>query len=118
MDLKNAILQASDLKVKEIEVPEWHLSIFIRTFSGRVRDAVDKFIASKIDTKTGALTDPTGIRSFVLVHSLCDEKGRLIFSIDDIPDLEEKDAGVLQSLFEQAQELNGMSETVEEGKKN
>ena len=104
---KASILAAHDVRIIPVEVPEWGGSVYVRTFSGRVRDSVDRFIASRLDA-AGRLVDPSGLRIAVVIASACDKDGKLLFSPEDAPALEDKSAEALDRIFLAAKELNGM----------
>ena len=107
------IFSADDHKLEEIEVPEWGGSVFVKTFSGTVRDEIETAIYS------GKKKDTTNFRARVVVASCCDENGTLLFSSDDVPQLGTKSASALQRVFDKAVKLNGMSpEDVDELEKN
>ena len=38
MDIRSQILQAEDLPSEPVEIPEWGVSVFVRSMSGRDRD--------------------------------------------------------------------------------
>ena len=102
------ILNADDLKVENVEVPEWGLTAWIRTLTGAERD---RFEASMlVDAKAGKL-NLRNLRARLVVESLVDKDGNKIFKVSDAEALGAKSAAALQRLFNVAQRLSGFSET-------
>lgn len=114
---KQSIFAAFDIKVEPVEVPEWGGTLYVRTFSGKQRDAIDKFIASACDAQ-GKLRDPSGLRVQVVLASACNSKGELLFVPEDAASLGDKSAAAIERIFNAAQALNGMGDSPEEAKKN
>lgn len=103
---REQILGAADRTIEAVEVPEWGGVVHVRSLNGRARD---KFDASRFRLKgdqVEMIHDNT--RAMLLSLSLCDEAGTLIFSEADIVALGEKNAAVLDRLFDVAQRLSGL----------
>lgn len=101
---KEQILNCDDLKLERVEVPEWGGDVFVRTLSGKERDQIDSFIVeSKKDSSY------PGFRALLCAFSICDENGTSLFTRADLEALEQKNAVVLQRIFDAALRLNGMS---------
>lgn len=101
---RDQILGAVDLKIEAVEVPQWGGTIYVRNLSGKARD---KFEASRYrmkGDKVELIHDNT--RAMLLSMCLCDESGTLLFSAADVEALGEKNAAVLDQLFEVAQRLS------------
>lgn len=115
---RDQILAATDMRIEEVDVPEWGGSVFVRNLNGRARD---KFESSRYkvsqDGKVELIHDNT--RATLLALSLCDEVGTLLFSIADVQALGEKNGATLDRLFEVAQRLSGLrTKDAEEKLKN
>lgn len=116
---RNAILNSKDRAVKEVEVKEWGGVVYIREMSGRERfDLQDRMKQLMDDAAKGGETGEeaigvaiisAGARGELLVRCLCDKDGELIFSEDDVDQIEMKNSNVVQRLFELATSFNGMS---------
>lgn len=99
---KEAILDAEDRKTEEMDIPEWGGSIVIKEFSARERDAIDIAV---INRREGG--DLSGLRLLWVAKSIIDpETGASMFSPEE---LAEKNAEVINRIFDRSQKLNVMS---------
>jgi len=115
---KQAIVSANDLKVEFTDVPEWGGEVGLRVMSGAARDKFDAWMMQRVkpinpaddptDPKTKRTMDTQGMRSFLLSLTLCDENGVLLFE-NDVATLDAKSAPVLNTLFDKAQQINGLT---------
>ena len=113
------ILAADDAPLMKVAVKEWKDAegnpgiVYIRVMSVAERDAYERMWIGKRET---------GIENFrteYLQRVLCDEKGQLLFTKDQVDRLGSKSAAVMSQLFEKAMAHNAMSEAdVEELAKN
>lgn len=97
---KKAILEAKDIKTKEVEVPEWGGSVCIRIISGADRDVFEQAYSEK---KMDAF------RTRFLVLTLCDDSGDRLFTNDEIDALNKKSSRVISRLFDAAWEFNAFT---------
>ena len=102
MGLKDSILKADDLPRRKVEVPEWGVTVYVRSMAGAERDAWEQWL---VDTKT----DRKHIRARYCVLVMVDEKGNRIFEDGDIESLSKKSAAALDRVFSAGLALNGMS---------
>lgn len=101
---KEQILSASDSKPLEVQVPEWGDSVFIRVMSVGERDAFElEYIRSG-----GKHVD--NFRTKYLQSCLCNERGELLFTKDDIAALSQRNGAVMHRLWEKAMSHNGMTQ--------
>jgi hypothetical protein len=118
--IRAQILAARDFKLEPVSAPEWGFadgSIFVRSFSGKSRAKIEAYISSKSDKDGAVKGDVSDLFATVVQLSLCTEDGALIFPPESIPQLSEKDAVILQRLFNQAFKLNRLSaEAVQEAR--
>ena len=105
---KDDILNCDDLKLKEVDIPQWSGSIFIKPMSGTGRDAFEtQFVAAR----NKGLAAPKHIRSMLAVLTVCDSKGNLLFNSDkDVAKLGNKSGAALDLIFAEAQKINGLSD--------
>jgi hypothetical protein len=103
MSLRDQILGADDLPVEEVEVPEWGVTVRVRTMMGYERDA---FEASVVQ---GEKRNLDNLRARLCAMCIVDEDGNRVFSESDAEALGRKNAGALDRVFAVAQRLNGMS---------
>jgi len=114
---KDQILNANDLKIEEVQVPEWGGSVFVRGMTGSERDKYEASV-TKLRGKE-AQVDMRNMRAKLLVYTVCDESGTPLFSEADIEALGKKSANALQRLWEVAVRLSGISgQEAEEIEKN
>lgn len=110
---KDQILNAKDIKVEEIDVPEWGGSVFVRVMSGKERDAFER----TIDDSAGNKRENFRARLAALVIS--DDKGSRLFDEKDIASLALKSALALDRVCKAGMHLNGVgADEVEELEKN
>lgn len=94
------ILSANDTKVSPVEVPEWGGTVYVRVLRGVERDQFEEWVNKEKDKS---------VRSRFLVLSLCDEKGDLLFTPDQVAALGEKSGDVLGRVFDAAWKMNYLS---------
>lgn len=98
------ILAADDLGLLEVKVKQWNGSVWIRVMSVAERDSYERMWIGKRDTGVA------NFRTEYLVRTLCDEKGNLLFTKEQIEKLGQKSGAVMARLFDAAIKHNGMSE--------
>jgi hypothetical protein len=103
------ILNANDVEVTNVEVPEWGGEVGIRIMQGKERDKYESICMRKMD-KNGKMTTSEGIRTSLLVAVLCDKLGEKLFTPAQVEALNSKSAKLLDRLFKKALEVNGMNE--------
>lgn len=110
---KQQILSADDLGLLEVNVPEWGGSVFIRVMSVGERDSYEN------DWMVNRSQGVENFRTKFLQRVLCDDKGELMFSKDEVDVLAKKSAAVMGKLWEAAMKHNKLSDAdVEELAKN
>jgi len=102
---RDAILGASDIQTREVHVPEWGDSVFIKGMSGAERDA---FEAANQDGSGGQKL--TNVRARFLVRCIVNENGTRIFRDEDAAALGKKSSAAISRLWDAAAELNGTSD--------
>lgn len=107
-------MAANDSPREEVDCPEWGGTVFVRTLSAAERD---RWEIRCEDLKTKGLL--SNVRASLLVLTLCDADGKLLFTENDAVELGKKSAAVVDRLFDVARRLNGIGqEQVEAAKKN
>ena len=111
IDFRKCILEADDLPIEEISVPEWiDKPIYIRAMTGMERDAWERSLF--IENQDGSFErNLANFRGKLLVQVLCsDKEGKnRIFSDADADALGGKNSRSLDRCVEAAQRLNGIS---------
>jgi len=116
---REEILQAQDLPIEEVEVPEWGGSVLVRGLTGAERDAFEQSIMppDQMNGKKKGKRVKPDLRNFrAKLVSLCvvDEQGNRLFKSEDVEVLGKKLGVALQRVFEVAQRLSGLDEETEE----
>lgn len=103
---KESILNAKDLNITEVEVPEWDGYIYLRALTGEEGNNLIEIYSSD-----GTPEEKTNrAKEEILRLSICDETGDNLFTKDDIKDLQKKNREVLTRIFLKAQDLSGLSQ--------
>jgi hypothetical protein len=114
---REAILNAPDLQVEDVDVPEWGGKVRVRGLTGAERDAFEQSIMEQRGRDMSL--NLRNIRAKLVALSVVDEQNNRVFSDADVKALGQKSAVALQRVFEVAQRLSGLrNEDVEELAKN
>jgi len=110
---KEQILAADDMGLLELEVPEWGGSVHIRVMTAGERDSYEN---EWMVNKSKGVDD---FRAKFLQRVLCDDKGELLFTVEEIAKLSKKSARVVTKVWNAAMKHNALTdEDVEELAKN
>jgi hypothetical protein len=110
MNLKGLIIKARDTKVTEVDVPEWNTKVYLKELSVKDRHDLLEQVTEANEGKLGV---------YVLLHTLSDADGNLVFTKDEYNLLADKNVKVIDRLAKLAYEVNGMKAgAVDEAKKN
>lgn len=104
---KDQILAADDLRVEEVDVPEWGGTVRVRSLTGTERDAYEASIV-QIQGNSRRLRMENA-RAKLVALCLVDEDGGRLFSDQEIGTLGSKSGKVLDRLFDVASKLSGLS---------
>lgn len=114
MSLRDRILQADDIGRELVEVPQWGVTVEVRTMSAGKRSRM---------LQTCALPDGTidldRLYPMLIVATVFDpEDGERVFTEEDMPALQEKSASSIEFVAQKAMEMSGMAAKAvdEEGK--
>lgn len=104
---REQILQAKDLVTEVVEVPEWSGSVLVKSLTGAERDQYESAIVEQKgrDTKVNM----RNARARLVALSVVDEKGKRLFSPNDVSLLGAKSAAALQRVFNVSMRLSGIS---------
>lgn len=120
MSLRDLVLNASDLPVETVNVPEWGAAVYLKPLNGLVREqwgeSWDKY---KQDNNLPDSIDDSHYHAVALVHALSDEHGSLLFGMADVPSLRGKSPHVLKRLYGLFKDQNKLNvDAVENERKN
>jgi len=99
---RDQILGATDFVFVELEVEEWGGTVRLRGLSASERDA--------FESSVGVAQDLTNLRSRLVVNCLVDDNGERLFKDSEAKLLGEKNANVINRLFDEVRNLSGMSD--------
>ncbi|GGK89131.1 hypothetical protein [Mangrovihabitans endophyticus] len=105
---RDDIRAADDSEFDEIECPEWGGAVRLSSISGRQRD---RYEASLIEDRGGnRRANLENARAKLIVLCAVDEKGRKLFTPEDLNWLSAKSAKPLDRLFDACRKLTGLSQ--------
>jgi hypothetical protein len=102
---KDQILEADDLQMEPVDVPEWGGSVMVRTMTGSDRDAFDESLVP-VGEDGNRHSDTTNIRVKLLTRAIVDEAGNRMFSAADMEALGRKSSVAIERVYAVAQRLN------------
>lgn len=115
---RDQILEAADLVIEPVPVPEWGGDVGVRVMSAADRDA---FEASMIEVGEDGRRRPhlVNMRAKLVAAAACDDAGNRIFADEDVLLLARKSSAALNRVYEAAARLNGLgNRSVEDAAKN
>lgn len=113
---KEEILNANDLPIREVDVPDWNGIVRLRTLPGSERDVFENIVQKR---KKGQDIELKGLKVLLLSLAIVNGENKLMFSEEDLDGLNSKSSRALNKLFDVATEMNGIGEeAVEELRKN
>jgi len=104
---RDQILQANDIEIREVYIPEWKDSVFVRGMTGKERDSYEASIVKQRGNNTEI--NFKNARAKLVALCTVDEQGNRIFNDTDVALLAEKSAKALDRIFTVARELSGIS---------
>ena len=111
---KDAIISVKDLETEDVKVPEWGGMVRVTMMTAKERDDYELSI---YDDEKSKRTE--NVRAKLCAFSMVDEKGKRIFSFEDIKKLGQKSAKAVNRIFEVSKRLNAVGkEEMEELEKN
>lgn len=101
---KADILDADDLELEDVPVPEWGGTVRVRGLTGAERDSYEMRMA--IARQKGE-TD-IDIRASLVGRCMVDENGDRLFTNKELPQLARKSGAVLDRVFDVVGRLSGL----------
>ena len=108
--IRETIFSADDLGYKQLSIPEWNVTVYIKKWTARERELWEMRTEKAKWKHT---------RERLAVDSVFTEDHTPVFTAEDIPTLAGKSAKALDRIFDCALSLNGMKKSeLEEAEKN
>ena len=104
---REAILKANDIEKREVYIPEWGGSVYVRGMTGRERDQFEASIIRQRGRDTEI--NMKNARAKLVVMCTVDQEGNRLFTDADVAPLADKSAKALDRIFAVAQELSGIT---------
>ena len=105
---REAIFAADDTVIVKVKTPEWGGYVLVKGFTGAARGRLE---AANVDqTGKNHRIKLVELRERIAVASVCDEDGKLIFTLADVKELSKKSSAPLQRIVEASNELSGVTE--------
>ena len=115
--IRATILESDDLPREKVECPEWNQTLHVRTLTGAEREEFETVVTKASNAKGGL--DLRGLKIKLVLLTLCDEDGELLFDSTDQLVLNAKSSRVIDRIFQVSQRLSGLTnEDAEEMVKN
>ncbi len=106
---KSQILGVDTLRTMEIEVPEWNGTIAVRELTGAKRDIYEGIMLRSVNS-AGNVTSLKGLRAKLIVMSVIDDEGNLMFTDKDLDAITSKSGYVIDRISEQLTTFNHLKE--------
>jgi len=97
---------AEEVKIEKVWVPEWNGYVYVKEMTARELEEFEEAIAG--DRRGEGL-----VRAALVAASVVDEKGKRLFSQDDVAELANRKGKALSRIFIVSQRLNSMGEEAE-----
>lgn len=105
---REEIFSAEDSSTEDVAVPEWGGVVRVKSLTGDERDAFEAQIRER--KRDGTFRpNPTQVRTKLIAMTVVDERGRKVFSHEDVVKLQKKSAAALERVWEAAARLSGLS---------
>lgn len=108
---RDQILQASDLKIETVDVPEWGGKVGVRSITAIERSQLESLIVEVDGRGRTKKLRMEELRARLLCLAVVDEKGNRLFMHEtDVAKVGAKSAQAVERVFDVARRLAGMSE--------
>ena len=108
-----------ELERREVYIPEWDGTVWVRAFSARDTDAISRLQdQQERRAPNGRPQKPVSIRAHLVIRGTCDERGEPIFAMADADWLAAQPVTVLNRILAVLTELNGGEDLEGELEKN
>ena len=104
---REQLIQKRPMRTEEVEVPELGGKVLVKALTTGERGKYENSFLSKKGTVVLDLA--AKMRSKLVSQTVVDASGKLLLTEDDIPLLEQQDAGAIVRIYEAAQRLSGFT---------
>lgn len=105
MSLRDRILQTVDTTNELVEIPEWNLTVEVRSMSGAARASI-----VQAGTLAGGLPDMSRFTADIVVMCVFDpDTGEQVFTKDDAQAILDKNGAALEKIVTVAMRISGFS---------
>lgn len=113
MGLREDILNVDDLPTEKVPVPEWDVTVYVRSMTALERDMYE---ASLLENKDADMTERLwNMRAKLVVLCCVDEDNNRVFKDSDVKALGQKSSRAVSRVADAAQLLNALGdESIEE----
>lgn len=103
------ILEAQDIQVEDVEVPEWGGHVRVMSLTGTERDELEEASLRAKAKGKGREFNMRNFRARLVAASLVDGQNKKIFNMAQVERLGNKSSAALQRVFDVAMRLSGFS---------
>ena len=108
MGLRDDILASEDLPLVAVDIPEWGMTVYVRSMTGTERDLYE---VDLMENKDSPLKERLhNMRAKLVVLTTVDEDGERVFADEDVEVVGKKSATALNHIVEAAQTLNALTD--------
>ena len=104
---KKSIFKNKKLKTQVVNIPEWGGDVIVSELTGTARDAWESDIISMSDE--GGKINGINTRAKLIVISVIDEEGNLVFGKEDVEEVGKLSATALNRIFTVASKLSALT---------
>lgn len=105
---REELLKRRPRRTKAVDVPELGGQVLLRALTEGERSRFEMTFLSKKGTPRADLIEQA--RARLIVESVVDEQGNLLFSVDDVDAIYQLEASVTARLYDEARKLSGFEE--------
>ena len=106
---RDDILNANDIQIEELPVPEWGGVICVKTLSADERDKLEASILEMSPNGQPRKMKLDHLRSYIAVLGICNSEGVPVFDLKDVLALGKKSAAALDRVVLRIQQMSAMS---------
>lgn len=108
---KNDILNANDIHIEELSVPEWGGVVYVKTLTADERDMLEAAIVEMSANGKPKSLKLEHMRAHLAMLGICDAEGNRLFSSADVKALGKKSAAALDRVVAMIQKMSALTAT-------